>query len=964
MNVKRGDGRSGAWGRRLFLALASAVCVVAVVSGALPSWAGPPRRTDAGIEFQIDAPNARTAYLAGEFNNWSQNADAMTQGEDGVFRAVKQLAPGTYQYKFIVDGTWREDPDNPAKTPDPYGGSNSVLVILEDGSVSLAAPRAPSPEPLVDKITASGRPIHLALLWHQHQPRYERDPGTGEYLDPWVRLHCTKDYYDMAAMVSEFDGLRYSVNLTPVLMFQIEDVVRGYETGGATDKALRISSIPAEELGEADKRYMLGRFFDADWRHQIDVYPRYAELRDRRLGLSEEKLLESVPLYSAQDFRDLQVWFNLAWFDPDFLEGPVTLPSGVTVDLSDLVEKGGSFTEAEKKRVLDAGVEIMRNVIPVHRKLQDEGRVEVTTTPFYHPILPLIYDTGLASIAMPAARLPSERFSWPEDAAEHVNRAASFYEERFGRKPKGMWPGEGAVAQEIIQAVADGGFMWVATDFDNLAYSLNNMSLSASEKFTLYRGTDGGKTLGLVFRDAGLSNDVGFRFSQMDPVQAANDFLQNMHNIQRALAQSDGDHMVVVILDGENAWQNYEHDGKDFLRALYSQLVKASWVKTTTVSDFLAQHPVEQLPAVERLWAGSWDGHSFATWIGEPEENLGWEYLTKARRDFGEWKEGLAGEKSGEKVGEKVGAPEDDVVAAAYDLILAAEGSDWFWWYGKDKDSGNDERFDEAFRNTLKQVYVTMSRPVPAYLDEPILGVGAAPARKLRGAKETVLYSAEDPPGDDNGPGGYTYPTNPVFVKGAYDIRHFEVSEDTTDVIFTLTIAGELTAPWGGDLGYCLQGVDVYVDIDGKPGSGSRSLFQGRNAFARSGSEWEFAVMANMDEVSLYGSDMKPVAPAKVGAWGDPATRSIIVRVPKAVVGKPDEEWSVIAFLVGHDGYSPGRVRPVTQTAQEWTFGGSTSPSEPRILDLVVPPAQDQKEILGAFQEGRPVELPGVRVIQ
>ncbi len=368
-------------------------------------------------------------------------------------------------------------------------------------------------------------------------------------------------------------------------------------------------------------------------------------------------------------------------------------------------------------------------------------------------------------------------------------------------------------------------------------------------------------------------------------------------------------------------------------------------------------HPVEQLPLVQRLWAGSWDGHSFATWIGEPEEDLAWDYLAKARREFGDWKKDLSTDEDPAVNGE--------AVAAAYNLLLAAEGSDWFWWYGKDKDSGNDERFDEAFRNTLKQVYSAMSKQAPAYLDEPILGAGAAPARKLPGMKETILLSMDDPLGDDNGPGGYTYPTNQVFLKGAYDIRHFEVSEDSTDVIFRLSLAGELTAPWGGDLGYCLQGVDVYIDTDGKPGSGSRPLFMGRNAFARSGSEWEFAVMANMDEVGLYDSAMKPVTQARVGAWGDAVTRSIVVRVPKSAVGKPDKNWSVIAFLVGHDGYAPGRVRPITPSAQEWTFGGSTNPSEPRIIDLVVPPGQNQKDVLAAFQtKGAPVELPGVPVIQ
>jgi alpha-amylase/alpha-mannosidase (GH57 family) len=609
-----------------------------------------------------------------------------------------------------------------------------VIVVLENGEVSMETAKKPSPAPIVGQIAASGRPIYFAILWHQHQPRYERDSVSGEYLDPWVRLHCAKDYYDMAAMVQEFEGLKYSVNLTPVLLTQMEEIVRGYETNGPTDKMLRLSAKPASALTKDDKIFLLARFFDANWSNQIDPFPRYRELRDRRVGLSSEKLLESVSRYSAQDFLDLQVWSNLAWMDPDFLEGGVELPSDLRIDLSDLVKKGQGFTEAEKKRLLDAQIEIMRNVIPIHRKLQDAGRIEVTTTPFYHPILPLIYDIDLAQVAMPNVVLPSERFSFPGDATEQVKRASVFYEQRFGRKPKGMWPGEGAVAQEIIDVVALEGFEWFATDMENLAESLGKTSLTDEEKFSIYRGTQNGASLGLVFRDTGLSNDVGFKFAHADPVEAANDFIKNLSNIQRNLADSDKDHIVVVILDGENPWQNYENDGKDFLRALYSQLVKASWVKTTTISEFLKTHPLETLPVIDKLWAGSWDGHSFATWIGEPDEDAAWDDLALARRTFEEWKSGSAvgeGDKVGEQgkaAGAAVKAPDARLVAQVYELLLAAEGSDWFWWYGKDKDSGNDERFDEAFRNTLKQAYVLMGKEPPKYLSEPIIGISARAA--------------------------------------------------------------------------------------------------------------------------------------------------------------------------------------------------------------------------------------------
>ncbi|MCX5801612.1 MAG: hypothetical protein NTX17_09530 [Candidatus Eisenbacteria bacterium] len=943
-----------------------------------PAFAGPPQKTGEGIEFQFYAPDAKAVYLSGEFNDWAPEADLMTKDEDGIFRLTKRLSPRRYEYKFVIDGTWKEDPANPAKAPDPYGGSNSVIVVLENGEVSMEVAKKPSPAPIVGQITASGRPIYFAILWHQHQPRYERDSVSGEYLDPWVRLHCAKDYYDMAAMVQEFEGLKYSVNLTPVLLTQMEEIVRGYETNGPTDKMLRLSARPASALTQDDKVFLLARFFDANWSNQIDPFPRYRELRDRRVGFSPEKLLESVPRYSAQDFLDLQVWFNLAWMDPDFLKGGVELPSGLKIDLSDLVKKGQGFTEAEKKRLLDAQIEIMRNVIPIHKKLQDAGRIEVTTTPFYHPILPLIYDTDLAQVAMPNVVLPSERFSFPGDATEQVRRASAFYEQRFGRKPEGMWPGEGAVAQEIIDVVASQGFKWFATDMENLAQSLGKTNLTDEEKFSIYRGTQNGASLGLVFRDTGFSNDIGFKFARVDPVEAANDFIKNLSNIQRDLADSDKDHIVVVILDGENPWQNYENDGKDFLRALYSQLAKASWVKTTTISEFLRTHPLETLPVVDKLWAGSWDGHSFATWIGEPDEDAAWDDLTLARRAFEEWKAGAAageGEEVGDRgkaAGAAVKAPDARLVAQVYELLLAAEGSDWFWWYGKDKDSGNDERFDEAFRNTLKQAYVLMGKEPPEYLSESIIGVGARAATvsaagkgPLPGGTEKTLLSMDDPLGDDNGPGSYTYPTNAVFVGGAYDAKHFEVSMDSTDIFFRVSIAGDLTDPWGGDVAFCLQGIDLYIDTDGKPGSGAKQLYTARNANAGSGSEWEYYVMANMDEVGLYDVDLKRIPRARVAAWGDPLTRTITVKVPVEFVGKPDRNWKVIAFVVGHDGYSPGRVRPITTTSQEWSFGGSVNSSlEPGIIDLIVPPGQSQKDILGAFKAtGKLVEIPGVKIM-
>jgi len=299
--------------------------------------------------------------------------------------------------------------------------------------------------------------IAVAFLWHQHQPYYPDDVA-GENPMPWVRLHGVKDYYGMALHLLEFPEMRCTINLVPSLLVQLQ----AYTDGNATDKQFVASRRSAADLSENDRLYLLDNFFMANPDHMIRPFPRYFELYQRR-ALGKNTAREALRRFNERDFRDLQVWFNLTWVHPlaiqrdDFLR--------------DLVVRGRNFTEAEKNALLDKHLEILRQIIPLHKKLADSGQVELTTTPFYHPILPLLFDKKLAREAMPQVKLPRYTGGYPEDAERHVRRAVEFHTKVFGSAPHGMWPAEGSVCQPMLPLLAQHGIRWIATDEEILSHS-------------------------------------------------------------------------------------------------------------------------------------------------------------------------------------------------------------------------------------------------------------------------------------------------------------------------------------------------------------------------------------------------------------------------------------------------------------------------------------------------------------
>jgi len=668
-----------------------------------------PEAVDGGVRFTVEAPDAETVHLAGEFNAWDPEATPMSDEDgDGVWEVVVDLQTGrTYQYKFVIDGgaEWRPDPDNQERVDDNYGGENTVMSVTMDGEVVLGSLEAPEDfEPVVGGLQPAGKPLSVAIVWHQHQPKYLKNLQTGEYHEPWVRLHAIKDYYDMAAILYDYPEIHFTINLTPVLLTQLEDVIEGYDAGGATDRYLRMTLKDAADLTLDDKVFLLTHFFNAHWDNMIYVWPRYGELKDMKGGDTREELEAAAAGFSEQDWRDLQAWFNLAWFDPDFQDGEVELPDGNVVTVKHLIEKERDYTEGDKKEIIEAQMAIARNVVAVHRELQNEGQLEVITTPFYHPILPLLVDTDLAMVGMPNVIMPEDLFSYPEDAAAQIEMAAEYYEEMFGAPPAGLWPAEGAVAEEIVGTVAGAGFAWMASDDQVLERSLG-ASLTDRQRYRMYRVEDSGEGMAMIFRDHRLSDDIGFNFGKMDGVEAANHMMRSLHDIHTALADDEATYVVPIILDGENAWEWFENDGKAFFHSWYGQMSRAEWLDVVTVSEYLEAHPPEE--TIDRVWAGSWISHDFATWIGEPEENTAWRYLAKVREDLGDYAGGVP--------------VDDETVARAFDEIYAAEGSDWFWWYGADQSTSLEEDFDRIFRGTLKNVYEIIGVEPPDMLDRTVL---------------------------------------------------------------------------------------------------------------------------------------------------------------------------------------------------------------------------------------------------
>jgi len=547
--------------------------------------------------------------------------------------------------------------------------------------------------------------LRLIFLWHQHQPFY-KDLVTGEYRLPWTRLHALKDYYGMVKLLDEFPNVHQNFNLVPSLIAQIQD----YVAGTAQDPFFAVAAKPARDLSQKERCFTLQYLFQANPANLIARYPRYRELweRFREHGFSAEK---AEKYFQPRDLTDLQVLSQIAWFDEFFLDEK---------DVAELIRKERDYSLEDQKFVIARERELLGKVLPAYADAAKKGSIEISATPFYHPILPLVCDTNAGAVSSPGLPLPQSRFRHPEDAREQLVRALDLHQEVFGVRPQGVWPSEGSVSDEALTIAHSLGIKWMATDEGVLGRSTGvffqrdgNGRLPthlAERLYDIHRYENGSAAMNLVFRDHTISDLIGFVYSGMDPGEAAGHLLRNIRDAAQPVLAQGRDAVVSVILDGENAWEYYPKSGREFLRRFYDALQREAGLEAVTVSEAIARH--RNVSPLKSLVPGSWISANFNVWIGAPEDNRAWDYLHHAREFYTQ----------------NAARASEAQRKLALEEILIAEGSDWNWWYGPEHHSANDRDFDELYRKHLSNVYQALGATPPDYLSQPITGGEVRPA--------------------------------------------------------------------------------------------------------------------------------------------------------------------------------------------------------------------------------------------
>ena len=547
----------------------------------------------------------------------------------------------------------------------------------------------------------------ICFLWHMHQPYYT-DPVAGSASMPWVRLHATKAYYDMAYGLEKFPSVKATFNFTPSLLRQLQEI----GSGAVRDLFLEYAQRPAADLRPEEKAFLIRHFFSANWATMVRPYPRYHELLVKRGADVHGHDLERIARqFSTQDFLDLQTWHNLAWFGYGAVSRYPRLAA--------LRQKNRGFTEEEKQEVLALQLVAVQDIVPLYRRLMEREQIELTTTPFFHPILPLVIDTDFTRRARPDLPLPS-RFHAPEDAETQIQRAVEFHRATFGQAPVGLWPSEGSVCPELIPMLPKVGLRWLATDEGILARSLAAAQQPWERHRDLYQPYQVGsenQDVTILFRDREISDAFGFVYHKTTPEMAAEDVLRRLRQI---ICDTPQEHVTIAIaLDGENPWEHYYEGGEQFLSLLYKAFstgaLDSDAVRTTTamISEALQASPAAH--RISHLHSGSWINQDYKIWIGHQEDNRGWDLVGQTRSRLTEISSSLP----------------SDRAQAAWDELYAAEGSDWFWWYGDDFDTDYKVEFDRLFRTHLRNVWTIAGLTPPELLNQPICQLRGMPEADL-----------------------------------------------------------------------------------------------------------------------------------------------------------------------------------------------------------------------------------------
>ncbi len=547
--------------------------------------------------------------------------------------------------------------------------------------------------------------LSVAFVWHMHQPNYQTQPG-GIRLMPWVRLHAIKDYLDMLIILDKFPEIKLNFSLVPALLDAIED----YADNNAHDIHSKLTITPVEELSDDDKLYILNYFFDVNYDNLISKNPRFNELYQKRYSRDDIGIND----FTMQEYADIMMLFNLVWFDPVW--------KNVYPELKKFEKKGKNYTLKDRQNLIKLNRKIIKQIIPTFKKYQDEGRIEILTSPYNHPILPILINPN--DLKTPAIKntMPDCKIALMVDVKEQIKMAVDKITETFGKPPKGMWPSEHCISQKTLDVLANLGFDWVITDESVLSNSLKKVFIRDFRgcyedpydvcSLYLYK-TKRDKEINIIFRDSVIPNLISFEYPHHDSVLCANDLFDRIKTVHDKLKNSpDKKHLLTIAMDGENSWDSYPMDGAIFLERIYSLINNDKNIKTVLISDYIKENKqTEKL--LKKVTAGSWVNQEFQLWIAEPTKNLAWKYLVQTRNNL--------------KDAEKSGRLTKEQIKSAKREIYIAESSDWFWWYGEPNNSGQDHIFDFLFREHLKNVYNIIEKPVPAYLEMPLISYMGKP---------------------------------------------------------------------------------------------------------------------------------------------------------------------------------------------------------------------------------------------
>lgn len=597
-----------------------------------------------------------------------------------------------------------------------------------------------------------GKKLSIAFYWHMHQPVYQLNPY-GDYLMPWVRLHGVKDYLDMLLILNDFEKIKLNFNLVPVLL----DALIDYGENDCHDIHSRLTVTSISDLTNDDKEFILNNFFDTNYSSMIFPYEHYNELYQKRF--TEDKA--NINDFSDEEYSDIMAWFNLAWIDPIYKE---KFP-----EFKKLLEKKENYTFEDRIEIIELHRKIIRMIIPTYKEFLEKGKIEITTSPYYHPIIPILLD--MKSSQKNLSTIDSSLFdlNMADDAKLQTIYALDRIEELFGKRPKGIWPSEQCVNPQTLELFKEVGAQWTISDEGILSNSINfdfvrDFRGYPEDSYFLmksYKYKTKNSDIQMIFRDSVIPNLISFEYANHDPKVAANDLYDRIKVIQNQLQKSpDEHHLLTIAMDGENCWENYAEDGATFLKTIYSMIEKDETLETVLISDYLEKE--EHHKDLKKIYAGSWINRNFQLWVGEPVKNVAWSYLKQVKEDLNKFIEQN---------------PDNKNIALAKKELMIAQGSDWFWWYGEPNDSGQDHIFDYLFREHLKNVYRYLGIKPPVYLDSALISIFTKPLRYPQNTISPKIDGREESDDEDwlnagciNLPEGPVLQDNKLFDRVCYGV--------------------------------------------------------------------------------------------------------------------------------------------------------------------------------------------------